>query len=307
MRHVDAARMSAFVDELNKTAGWSDTLRRAALSTGATVAGSGPYGRRLALGAGLGAVGGGAVDEDNRLRGALIGAGLGAGVTGGAILSTPEGRKATREGAKNFLTRQKYSLTGRGVRDLEHAKELGIVAKDPTEATLRPGLINRILGRTPKDLHERALAQVKREEDAFAAGHLHAPGILKGMATHPLQTLKSGWQRTGALGKAFTGLGAYEAGKGFIKKPEEGGPGRTESGLRALGSTAGMVLAPPVLAGGMLVSEGLGQTGKWLGRGVDRATGRLKPPTHDTAVRRPGRETIQKRVVSPIQQTLGVT
>jgi len=304
MRHVDAARMSAFVDELNKTAGWMGTLGRTALRTGAAMAGApGSYGRRLAIGAGVGALGGGAVDEENRLRGALIGAGLGAGATGGAILSTPAGR----EEAKKLVKRQVYSLTGRGVKDLEHARELGIVAKDPTEATLRPGLINRVLGRTPKDLHERALAQVKREEEAFTAGHLHAPGILKGMVTHPLQTLKSGWQRSGVLGKAFTGLGAYEAGKGFIKKPEEGGPGRAESGLRALGSTAGMVLAPPVLAGGMLVSEGLGQTGKWLGRGVDRATGRLKSPTHDTAVQRPGREIIRQHVVSPIQQTLGVT
>lgn len=301
MRHVDAARMSAFVDELEKTASWGDTVRRVAGRATSALAGSGPYGQRVLYGAGIGALGGGAIDEENRLRGALIGAGLGAGATGTAVLSTEAGRKAAREGAKNLWTRQKYSLTGRGVRDLEHAKELGIVAKDPTEATIRPGLINRMLGRTPKDLHERQLAKIKREEEAFHAGLLHAPGLAKGMVTHPLQTLKSGWQRTGTLGKALTGLGAYETGRGLIQKPEEGGPGRAEKGLRALGSTAGMVLAPPVFAGGMLVGEGLGQAGKWSGRGIDRLTGRVRSPAPEERrmVGRPGSETIR--------QTLGVT
>jgi len=287
--------MAAFEDELSKEAGWTDTVRRVASRGASAIAGSGPYGRRLAVGAGIGAIGGGVVDEESPVRGALTGAALGAGVTGGAILATPAGREAAQKGMKHFLQRQRYSLTGGGVKNLQEARDIGLVPKRPVKSETEPGMISRLMGRSREDVYKRSLGKVKAEEEAFGKGYTHVPGIVR----HPIEALKSGWKRSSMPVKALTGLGAYEAGKGFIQKPEEGGPGRAERGLRALGSTAGMIAAPAVFSGGMLVSEGLGQAGKWLGRGADRVAGRVKPPAHDTAVQRPGRETAK--------QVLGVT
>ena len=289
MRYVTTDLMVPFLDELAKTAGWKESLGRAATRAGALMAGSGGYGTRMALAGGMGAMGGATVDEENRGRGALIGAGLGAATMGGAILSTPAGRKALREGSTNFWKRQKYSVTGKGVKDLDEARSLGIVSKPPESASIRPGLIDRMRGRTPKDIYESQLKRIGLEEKAFEAGHLHAPGLVKGMVTHPLDTMKSGWQRTGVAGKAFAGLGAYEAGKGFIKKPEEGGPGRVEKGLRGVGNTAGILLSPPLFAGGLLVGEGLGQGGKYMGRGIDRLAGRRQPTEEQPTPVVPGR------------------
>ena len=264
MRHVTAEYMLSFLDELEKTAGWGETLGRAATRVGTALAGSGPYGARLALAGGLGAGGGALVDEQNRLRGALIGGALGAGTMGGAILSTPAGRKAFKEGSKNWWQRQKYSLTGRGVKDLDEAQRIGVVAKKPIEAEVKDPAA-----------YQKALRRHELEREAYEKGYLHVPGLVKGMV-HPGDVLRSGWQRTGALGKAFAGLGAYEAGRGFIQKPKEGEPGRLERGLRNVGNVAGILVAPPIFGGGLVVGEGLSQAGKYLGRGGGRLIGRIR-------------------------------
>lgn len=282
MRYLTAPQMVAFVDELRKTAGWSDTIGRVAKRGLAGMAGSGHYGTRMAVASGAGALAGGAIDDENRLRGALIGGGIGAAGMGGAILATEPGRKAFKTGAGKWWKRQRYGLTGTGIKDQAEAQRVGLLQKGPKKGDFKGDAAG----------YKKALEKQKLEGKAYDKGLYNLPGMVKGMVTHPIDTLKSGWRRSHWATKGMAGLGAYEAGKGFIEKPKEGEPGRIEKGLRTLGNTAGMVIAPPAFLTGSLVSEGLGQAGKWGGRGIDRLSGR-PAPTKPIPEPGPGGQVIQ--------------
>lgn len=284
MRHITPAHMLALTDELSKEGGVMDYLRRARSAVQGAASkipggrrtvgylgrelGGSHYGRQLALGAGVGGVGGAlAADEGQGLKGAVGGAALGAGVAGGRILSTKAGREAARTGASNFLQRQRYGITGGGVKDIEHARKIGLIPKKVDSRGMLRG------GESRKAVN-KALNEQRLNEHAFNKGYLSAPGTVHGLLSNPVDTLKSGWKRSGLMGKGFAGLGAYEAAKGFTSTPEEGGPGRLERGMRGVGSTLGWMVAPTTLLGGQLVGEGAGWVGGKLGRGADTA-GRL--------------------------------
>lgn len=192
------------------------------------------------------------------------------------------GRGAGRVGSwlKGFGQRQLYSLTGRGVKDIEHARKLGIVPK--VEQFSSAGMTARQAAKAKKKWLKAKGAR-ELQEKAFEKGYLHAPGALKGLVTSPVETLRSGWQRGGIMGKGFAGLGAYETGKAAITPTEPGGPGKAERMARAAGSTIGWLAAPPTLIGGMLMGEGLGTV---AGRGARAVAGGPKPTAQPV---RPGR------------------
>lgn len=247
---MNAYHLLGFRDQLQKEAAVGDWLGRTF---------RGHYARQLGLGAGLGAVGGGAlgavrpVEEDvpgGRLQrivsGARTGALAGLGIAGGRALATKGGREALGRAAK----KQVYELTGKGVPTVEEAQRLKILGATPTASEL----------------------------SAFHSGEHTLPGVVHGMLTSPWQTMKSGWGRAGWVGKGFAGLGAVGAVKGALEKPEEGGPGRAEKALRGAGETVGWLVAPAGILAGQLVGSGAGAVAGRLGRSIDTAAGAVRPP-----------------------------
>lgn len=289
MRHITPAHMMGFTDELGKEAGIGDYLKRArgflqknqtlgkAIGYGSKEL-KGRYGRQVGVGAALGAAGGAAVadpdQEGGRVRGALKGALLGGGIAGGRVLATQAGRTAAKKGAGNLLQRQRYSLTGRGLGDtpveqMAKAREIGLV------------------GKATEGMSDKALKALKDQEHAFSKGYMSVPGVAHAMMSKDAPDLmRSAWRRAGWMGKGFAGLGAYQTGKGLIEKPEEGGPGRLQKGLRGLGSTVGWMVAPGSLLAGQIVGEGMGRVGGAVGKVGDigiqaardrRQAGRVAP------------------------------
>jgi hypothetical protein len=212
------------------------------------------------------------------------------------------GRGAGRVGGwlKRFGKRQYYSVTGRGVKDIEEARKLGIVPKIEQMAA-KPGMTARQTARAQKKFL-KARTSRERQEEAFRAGYLHAPGAIRGLVTHPVKTLRSGWQRGGLMGKGFAGLGAYETGKAALTPTEPGGPGKPERMLRAAGSTVGWLAAPHTLVGGMLMGEGLSAAAGRAGRAI---SGGRKPLYEAPAPARAGRLAARGllHAVSPIEGT----
>lgn len=285
MKYITPRHMVAFNDELQKEAGrLGDVLqhvREVAKKFPARTLGrvsgefSGRYGRQLGVGAGAGALGGALIaDPDepgSRLKGAVRGALVGGGLAGAGVLATRGGREAAKKGVGNFYQRQRYSITGRG---------LGDDAKSKLRKARDIGLVDRFDPKRFSDAKKRAAekARIKLQEEALEKGYMSAPGVVHGLLTKPGDVLKSGWKRGGNMGKAFAGLGAYEAGKGLIEDPTPGGPGRLEKGLRGAGSAVGWMVAPTALLGGQLIGSGGASVGGSIGKAGDRLVGRLRRP-----------------------------
>jgi hypothetical protein len=261
MRYITPRNMIGFCSELQKEAGISQLFRKYL---------AGKYGRQIALGAGAGAVGGAATADEgeNRIGRALRGAMWGAGLGAGSVLARKGGRAWVGTGAKNFGKRQLYGLTGRGVKDVDEARRIGLIPKrQAVEGPVR-NVAKNVKAQQMDKLHEHA----------FQQGYTSVPGVLYGLATKPGDIIHTGWKRGGGLGKLMAGAGAYGAIKGAVEKPEEGGPGRAEKALRGAGSTLGWLVAPEGMLGGMAVGEGIGaMTGK-AGKVLDRqvAAGRAQ-------------------------------
>lgn len=257
--------MVAFAEALHKEAGLADLLRRS-VST---------YGRQMAVGAGSGALlGAGTADEGQRVSGAIKGGLLGGALAGGRILTTQPGRVAAKKTVGNFLERQRYGLTGRGV-DLPKAYDIGLLRKvDPKSSFENVGGKLTAKGQAAYD---KALKHQALQEDAFHKGYHSAPGVLHGALSNPGDLVRSSWKRMDTANKVFAGLGAAQAAGGFLTPSQEGGPGRMERGLRGLGSAAGFLVAPQSLIAGQLVGEGVGAIGQRIGKGVDRLAGRSTP------------------------------
>jgi hypothetical protein len=176
-------------------------------------------------------------------------------------------------GAGRFAQRQRYSLTGRGVKDLEHAKKIKLVESVPK------GLTGKAL--------EKAERSAKLSEEAFNKGYMSAPGVAHALMSKQAPDLvRNAWKRGGAMGKAFAGLGAYETASGLARPPE--GQSRLEAAGRGLGSTVGWLVAPHTLAGGHLVGMGSGAIGGKIGKGMnaakEMATSRKKSRLRPAAV-----------------------
>ena len=239
---------------------------------------------QVGMGAAVGGLAGGALDKDNRARGALLGAGAGAGLAGTRILASPVEREKLVGGLKRFGARQKYYLTGRGVKDTAKAEEIGLlkapdVAKHEAEkATLSP----RGAEKAQKNF-DREQAEHTRERTAFEAGDYNVPGVFRSMVTQPQEFFKRQWHRQGDFmgiphaGKAFAGLSAYQTGKELSRKGEPGEEGRFTRAGRALGSGAGWFASPRGFMPGLVVAPVLSRVGGLAGKGLDTVL-KTKPP-----------------------------
>lgn len=275
MKHITAYHMQGFVSELEKQGGIADWGRKALEFGRGQLAGR--YGRQLALGAGLGAVGGAVTGDEDTWRGrALKGALLGGGVAGGRILATKAGREALGRVGERAL----YTATGKGFKgrhiDVEEAKKLGLIKTPNFEALSdKPGMLEKIRSKvTGKPARSPLLQEARRhaaEVEAFNKGFHNVPGVLHGALTQPGQLLRSGWERAGTGGKVFALGGLGSAAHGMLKTPEEGGPGRLEQGLSSAGQTLGYMVAPGAsLLPSMIGSGVIAGMGRKAGKAVGK-------------------------------------
>ena len=294
-----AHRMIAFADELEKVSGMGSILQ-AVRGAAQAVRGVAPARHikdfvaqnapghlgQLGVGAALGGITGGAVDEDNRLRGALIGAGVGTGLAGTRILASPVERAQVAAGLKRVGARQKHYWTGKGSKTVEEAQATGLLQKAPDEAAHKAMVDKLNPDQVPKadkafkrqqDLH-------KLEEDAFRAGEYSIPGTFKSMVTQPKEFFKRQWHRQGDImgiphaGKAFAGLSAYQTGKELSRKGEPGEEGRFTRAGKALGSGVGWFASPRGFMPGLVMAPVLGRVGGLAGKGMDKVLGNKPPP-----------------------------
>lgn len=262
MISINPAQLVSFASSLEKDAGIATGVRALArryaprgIYPAAQAALTGTYSRQLASGAAAGAgMGLAGAEEGEGLKRMLQGAALGAGAVGGRALATKAGREAAGKGLRRFGTRQKYFFTGRGLGkgktpSTRKAKEVGVLPKKPS----------------------------KHDIEALKKGHYSIPGVAKGLVTKPGETIKGGWRRSGKLGKAFAGLGAYETGRAAFGKHDPRGPSRTSRVLGAGASTLGWVVAPPGMLAATAMGEGAGAVGRGVGRLISRKKPRLQP------------------------------
>lgn len=201
------------------------------------------FGGRALVGAGAGAaLGAGTAAEGERFRGGFRGALLGGAAGLGSKLVTRAGRQEAKEGLRTFGNAQRYALTGGG-----------------------PG----------KVLPQGASPALR---ESFEKGYENLPGLAKGLATKPLDVVRSGWKKQDTLGKVFTGLSAYDAAKQVATSSEPGGPGRAERTLGSLGASAGYLVGPGGFLPGMAAGTIGGFLGKKSGKLMDRMAGRKQVP-----------------------------
>jgi len=263
MNHITPAHLVGFTAELRKEAdaGKLNLLRRVG-TFGAKHLG-GRYGRQLGVGALAGGATGAGLDDDNRVRGAIRGAVAGAGLASGRILATGAGRAAAAKGLTRMGKRLQYQTTGTGLgmgptAKLREAQSLGLLKAPGAGAS------------------KSALKKYDAHVEGFRKGYDNLPGIVRGAVTRPGDLARSAWRRSDMLGKGFAGLGAVEAGRAAMTPSEEGGPGRAERSLKALGSAAGWMVAPTGLVAGTLTGMGGEKAGRLLGRGVDKTVGAVR-------------------------------
>lgn len=282
----------AFIDEMVKVAGIGSSIKQLLKRPAVATKGMSPVNiGRLAgtgVGAGIGAVGGAATsDPENRVGGALRGAMLGgvAGLGAGQIAT-----KAGRGQVKRFGQRQLHgvtgyvprstqqkakgiSFTGKGLTGEQRAQALKNIGMDVGEKTVNKtkALQEAMEGQTitkglPKKWRERLakaeVAGVEARRTAAEEGLTSIPGVLKGMATRPLHTLKTGFVAQGPAGMALTALptammipGAV-SGQGYGSEEYGGKGGLGKFVGENVGYTAlGAVPMVPMMAGAALAGK----------------------------------------------------
>jgi len=231
--------------------------------------------------AGVGALGGAAAgalaSPEDRLKGAVRGGALGAGLGYASPLLTAAGRKGFGERVKDIYQAQVHGLTGRG-----SMPKRGLKGKD--------------------------LERLERLENA---GLTNIPGVMKAIRKNPKQTIKALYDDMGTLGKGMMALDLASQAHNVATNPEA----RTgESVGGALGSTVGYALggALPFSSSSLLGAAG-GTAGKLVGRGIGKLVGSkeskdlsLKPIQKFESVRRLGENALPvSRVSAPYLRMSG--
>ena len=288
MTDLTPQHMSAFVDQLQKEAGGFTGMTKSLWGNHM----AGRYGRQLLGGAGIGAgIGALQANPDDRLRGAIRGAAIGGGLTGGAQLLTHGGRAALADTASKTWERARYQATGRGlskggygvrtlsdgkpgsISEYRNARRLGLVSAPPkltAEVRNNPELLAKALPG-----HEKALARHQLERESLSKGWMSVPGAAHGMLTEPGKMVSNAWGRLATPWKVLTGVGALGVGKEAITPTQPGGPGRAERTLGTAASTLGYLVAPPGLAASYVGGEAVGKAGSKIGKGIDTVAGHL--------------------------------
>lgn len=287
MRHdieYEFAYSTAMEDEFEKIAGISSLTKNMS---------SAGIGRLMGAGVGAmgGAVAGGSADKENpgagALKGALIGAGLGAGA---GQLSTRMGRGQV----KRIGQRQLHGLTGyvpttaaqrakgvsrfgRGLGKEERVKALKDIGMDvgSRKSTVRDALDQQVFSKRLPPKWREALAKaesagVKARRHASEQGYTSIPGVLKGLATRPVDTLKTGLVSQGPAGMLLGVAPAAAMVPGAIRGEGYGSEYSNQGGMgrfvgENLGYTAfGAVPLAPMIAGAALA----GKAGEFIHKGV---------------------------------------
>jgi len=170
--------------------------------------------------------------------------------------------------------------TGPGAQTLQEAREAGKAAKAAKEwqppgggeAAAEPTGLRGLYGRARAEMTAR---EASAGTEAARQGVTSMPGFLKGLATHPLQTLGTGAATMGAPGLAGMGaLGVYST-NSAAKQAPAGHKGQAIG--KSIGENAGWTLGMPVpVAGNIALGSVLGRAGGYLGAGVDRLAGGSK-------------------------------
>jgi hypothetical protein len=264
------------------------------------------------------------------LKGGLIGAGVGAAGLGaaGALGRRPgfaaglTQRAGATGAAARFGQRQLHGFTGwepvggiRAIRGGAYPAEQQLAKLTaPGAKPVQPGWLQRLRGVTPeeatrkaKDVAGRRAAAARAAEEAKLTS---LPGYAKGLATKPIETLRTGtreaWHSMGPFGRGLIyGVPAAGIAKEMATPSEPGGPGRLERtgkhlewaayGLGPLPITAQFALAPAI---GALATRG----GRAAGR-LRKKGGELAPPSVDPA----GGETQAEEYITGRAAGMGAT
>jgi hypothetical protein len=303
MTAIRPRQMMSFVEELQKIAAFpgAETFKSIGRFFDPRQL-PGRYGRQVWYGAGLGAAGNiarHAITDtpEQRAQGSALSQGLhgamaGAGLAGGRILATQEGRKRAGEAVRNFGKKELYGLTGKGVKDLAEAERVGIYPRMPDigdvvgRQPLKPGQLAHEAAplRAGTEVEEAALkkmrAQAQAGRDLHTRGWDSAPGGLHALVTEPGEFVKKKWQSMDTPGKFLTGLGAAGVGYSAIKGPSEAeraeGQGRISKTLSSAGMAAGGLVAPWTWVAGMAVPGAMSSAGKGIGSAADAGVNLLR-------------------------------
>ena len=232
---MNAFQISAFADELEKSAAMPQLLHnlwRSGAARAAIKGAAGSGAARAAIGGAMGAGTGALADPENRLRGAILGGALGAGGGYAAPLLTRAGRQKAVQSLKHLGKKTKYEVTGRGNVPI------------------------------PAGISEKAKQEIL---DLDRAGLLSVPGIAKGLAKNPLQTIKGAWKNSGRMGKAMAVGEVGLSAPNIMNRNTQEGFG--EKALGTLGSTGGYLLGGRMgVLGSMAMGSGLGALGGAAGK-----------------------------------------
>ena len=287
----------AFIDEMIKVAGIGSSVKQLLKRPAVATKGMSPANvGRLAgtgIGAGVGAIGGAATSApEDRVGGALRGAMLGgvAGLGAGQIAT-----KAGRGQVKRFGQRQLHGATGYVPRTAQQraagigftgkgltadqrvqalkniGMDVGSRSKDKAKALQEAVGEQTLTKGLPKKWRERLakaeLAGVEARRTAAEEGLTSIPGVLKGMATRPLHTLKTGFVAQGPAGMALAAVPAAMmipgavSGQGYGSEEYGGKGGIGKFVGENLGYTAfGAAPIMPMMAGAALA----GKAGEYL-------------------------------------------
>lgn len=230
-----------------------------------------------------------------------------------ALKAAVGGLESAGGSVKRFGQRQLHSVSGwtpKGYMNPEGIKEMQAGSHDAFERltaarkaagspNYKPGMVDKVLGRTPEEIHSRVTQAAHKElagaQKAYSAsrkaesmGLTSLPGYAKALASNPGEALHAGfaeqWHGMGPAGKALMfGLPAAAVGNELAKPSQPNGPGRLERAGTQLGGLA-MAAGPLPLTGQIVAGELASEAGKGIGHLLGKKPKHIPaPPTLEPA------------------------
>jgi hypothetical protein len=225
-----------------------------------------------------------------------------------ALKAALSGLKGPASMVKRFGQRQVHGLTGwtpkgymnpEGIRDMRAGAYEALERLNAAERTAipgpgkyRPGLVNRMLKRSPETARTVAAGDRLKEiqsarkayDSAQAAedmGLTSLPGYARALMQHPGKAISTGfaeqWHGMGQAGKTLmVGLPAATVGSELAREGEPGGPGRFERAGNRLGDF-GYAIGPLPMTGQIAASMGMSSIRKRFGTLVDKKVSKHIP------------------------------
>ena len=181
-------------------------------------------------------------------------------------LLEPHKTASAAQAIKNFLHRQYHGFTGR------------VLGQSSLSRSQIDDVLRRIGSGEPGAAEALRRAATAGESTKLPTARLEAarkgvtdlPGVAKGLLTHPLRTMRLGWQSQGPIGKTVL-VGTTAIPVAAMVKDKKKQRGR-EIG-REIGGTAGLLAAGSLpIAPALAASIAAGQAGKYIGKLNERKT-----------------------------------